>query len=219
MKWLILNDAKAAKVIIEGEACFAELFGQERTIAEVAKKLEMKLNAVAYRVERMMDVGILKIVRTVKQRGRSVNVYTTVTDKLFMPFDMTPEQTLESLLLKENKLIEATVTNAILNVKDQLREASGVRSWGIRLYRDKHGELQGDLAVSPERVLEFNHKDAPVLLDKFTSSLMLNFEDAKAFQKELEALEKKYAAKGGSQRYVFRLVLVRVDSSSKVKKT
>jgi hypothetical protein len=63
--------------------------------------------------------------------------------------------------------------------------------------------------VSPEQGLELNHKDAPVLLDKFTSSLMLSVEDAKKFQEELEEIEKKYAAKNGSQRYVFRLALVK----------
>jgi DNA-binding MarR family transcriptional regulator len=208
--WKVLDDPDAAEVLLAGADCFEAFFGKECTITEVAKNLGLKLNAVAYRVERLVEAGLLEVKRTKKQRGRTVNVYTSVADKLFVPLGMTEAQTLEALLKRDNAEIEKIITKAVLQVKEQLLEARHSRNWGIRLYRDDAGTLKGDLAVSPGQGLELHHKDAPVLLDSFTSSFMLNVEDAKKFQGELEGLEKKYAAKGGSQRYVFRLALARL---------
>jgi DNA-binding transcriptional ArsR family regulator len=192
-QWRVLDDPDTAKVLLAGADCFAEFFSKECSIAEAAKSLGLKLNAVAYRVEKLTEAGLLEVTRTKKQRGRTVNVYKAVADKFFVPLGMTEAQTLEALLERDNADIEKIIAKAVLQVKENLLEAHQSKNWGIRLYCDEQGLLQSDLAVSPERGLELNHKDAPVLLDTFTSSLILNVEDAKKFQEELETLEKKYA--------------------------
>ena len=90
-----------------------------------------------------------------------------------------------------------------------MRETAQQREWGMRLYRDKRGQLQGDLAFSPEHILDLESASAPALVDIVNLEFKLNFSEAKQLQKELLDLEKKYKDKNG-QNYIFRVALVPV---------
>ncbi len=85
------TEAQAA--ILKNEAVtefFYPFLGHEKTVAEAARELDCKLNAMHYRVKTFLEAGLLKVMREEKRAGRSVKVYCTVADAFFVPFDLTP---------------------------------------------------------------------------------------------------------------------------------
>lgn len=79
--------------ILKNEAVtefFYPFLGHEKTVAEVARELDCKLNAMHYRVKTFLDTGLLRVVRQEKRAGRPVKVYRSVADAFFVPFDLTP---------------------------------------------------------------------------------------------------------------------------------
>ncbi len=206
--WVVLNDPEAIELMLDYPEIFAIFLNQQRTISEAAKETGLKLNAMAYRVKRMRAKGLLKIVKT-QGKGRDLNVYTAFAEKLFVPLDQAPSQTLQALFEREGAWLENLISRSIVKVKEQMREDAQQREWGIRLYRDKQGQLQGDLAFSPEHKLDLESETAPALVDIINMEFKLNFSEAKQLQKELLDLEKKYKDKNG-QNYIFRVALVPV---------
>ena len=98
--WVVLNDPEAIELMLDYPETFALFLNQQRTISEAAKETGLKLNAMAYRVKRMRAKGLLKIVKT-QSKGRDLNVYTAFAEKLFIPLDQAPSQTLQVLFERE----------------------------------------------------------------------------------------------------------------------
>lgn len=209
LDWTRLDDVQAVDLLLKplNLECYFVFIRQEKTIAQASKELDIKLNAVAYRVKRLHKHGLLKVIKTQKHHGKNLKVYTACGERLFIPLEGSPEQSLETLLKRETLWFENLITQAFIRVKEQLRDNVNATGWGIRLYRDEVGELQGDLAISPEQTLDFSAADAPTLVDIGTTELMLDFEDAKRLQKALEKIEQTYRTKKGAQRYIFRAAL------------
>ncbi len=59
--------------------------GREVTISQVASELEVTPNALLYRVRRMLDAGLLRVVATRPRRGRAIKVYRASHDGYRVP--------------------------------------------------------------------------------------------------------------------------------------
>ena len=75
--------------------------------------------------------------------------------------------------------------------------AEDVGTWGTRVYRDDRGRLQVQTAVTPERNYTMLDAERPAVLSAWRDSVYLDFEDAKALQREMFALLQKYHQKRG----------------------
>lgn len=59
--------------------------GREMTVSQVAAELEVSPNALLYRVRRMVDDGLLRVVETRPRAGRAVKVYRASHDGYRVP--------------------------------------------------------------------------------------------------------------------------------------
>jgi hypothetical protein len=205
--WTVLDNPKAVACILDYPESFLAFVGKQKSISQASKETHIKLNAMAYRVKRMEASGLVTC-KYQKRNRRDIKVYTACAERLFIPLDLTPQQTLEALLERDSQNLERLINISIIKVKEQMRDQAHSKQWGIRLFIDEHGEVQGDLAFSPYQKLELESTDAPALVDIADVSFKLDFADAKKLQKELLELEKKYQNNAGSQNYIFRIALV-----------
>ena len=72
------------------------------------------------------------------------------------------------------------------------------------------------LAQGPTEDIDMLEERMPALYNRFHDSLYLDFAEAKAFQRELDALFVKYSAQRGQQRYMIRLSFVPVPDDAEI---
>lgn len=183
----------------------APFLGRERSVAQAARETGQKPNSTLRRVQRFIGLGLLRIVREVPRAGRAVKLYRTVADVFFVPFEATGAESLEAALAERDAYWERLLRR---NVVKGRMEALG--PWGTRIYRDARGRLQVQAAVRPDVNASTLDASAPAVLSLWRDALMLDFEDAKALQREMFALVQRYQARSGAQRYVVRMGLAPV---------
>ncbi|MCA9838990.1 MAG: hypothetical protein KC422_18890 [Trueperaceae bacterium] len=202
----LIQEEKAAQLLLDLEQLELVLpfMGQERNIADVAKELDMAVDAMTYRVKRLVKLGILSESRKKARKGRAITYYQT-DSAFFVPVKIIPNQTTEDLFLRSDVLMRKQIAQSMTRA---LYEAVSFENWGVLIQRDVTGHPQ--LGLTPpgsewrfDRLLE---PDAPALLSSWMP-LKLEFEDAKALQADLFELIGKYAQKQGSQTYLLGLSL------------
>ena len=70
-------------------------------------------------------------------------------------------------------------------------------------------------AIGPDSPWNFLDPDAPALVDLWAEDITLDFDEAKALQKELCSLLGRYRAKRGQQGYIVRLGLAPLSGEDK----
>ena len=64
--------------------------GQARSVSEAAELAQVKLNQMHYFTKKMLELGLIEIVNTEKQRGRTIHYYRSVAAELFVPLGSAP---------------------------------------------------------------------------------------------------------------------------------
>lgn len=59
--------------------------GREASLTEAAKRLAIPLNALAYHVGRLIELGLLLVVREQKRAGRPIRYYRAAADSFLIP--------------------------------------------------------------------------------------------------------------------------------------
>lgn len=199
----IVESADAAAILLNAETQkLLHPFFEEKTVAVAAKELGMSTSALLYRLKKLVDFGVLEIVREEPRAGRASKVYRTVSSSFFVPFHVTKAETLEAYLNEVKRYHQDLLTANMAQVMHDMDA-----SWGMRIYKDDKGKLQTLTAKSPEGVVSIEDTGLAAL-DFYYPSLRLEFEDAKTLQKELGEVFQKYAQKQGSQRYLIHIGLV-----------
>lgn len=203
----VVRDPEAAEALMDPARLrhLAPFLGRERSVGEAAAETGERPNTVLKRVQRLQALGLLVVARALPRRGRPVKLYRASADLFFVPFEATGAESLEAALAERDAYWERLLRG---NVVRSRMEALG--SWGTRIYRDARGRLQVQTAVTPEENATTLEDDAPAVLSAWRDSVMLDFADAKALQREMFDLLLRYTQKGGSQRYIVRLGLAPV---------
>ena len=197
---LTVTTPEAARILLEPKHTrfIAPFLGRERLIAEVAEEIGAPLSTTFRHVTRYCEVGILEVVREQTRKGRALKLYRTVADAFFVP----------------NRL-RTTFQNAWADEFEQaarrgLEHVYGehLADWGELIFRNEAGIFSTSLAKAPGQPVTSLGPDAPALLTTTHDAVYLDFDDAKALQRDLHVLLETYAAKGGAQRYLLRLSLV-----------
>lgn len=195
----------------------ATFLERECSVGEAAKELEVSPQAMLYWTRKLVKLGLLKVVREERRRGKPIKYYRSVADGFFIPFVAIPSETLEALILKQEEYWQKLLArNLVRTGRDTFQE---LHNWGIclvrseesGLFQDEVHHLRVDVAANPhdehflgDRLLE---PEAPALWLSW-SLFQLSFEDAKDFQRELAELVGRYSHRRGAQRYLARLNLV-----------
>lgn len=206
---LRVADAEVARVLTDTrEWAVLSVFLDETTLSGAAEILGMSLPALSYRVKKLLKLGLLQVSRVEKRKGSPVKHYRTVAEHFFVPFRVAPSTTLESLLASSNERFDRRLRHELVRVL--LAEAS---DWGVNLYRGEGGGLNYGFSPVPERDETFAkrslHPTFPALYNTLLS-ITLDFDTAKALQRDLHELQRRYVEleKPGQQAYFFRIDLV-----------
>ena len=175
---------------------------RERTVLEAAQETGVKPNTMLARARKFTALGLLVVTREVPRAGRAVKVYRSRAESFFVPYEVTPSETLESAVQERERYWETLLRQNVVRVRSE-----DVGSWGTRIYRDTRGRLQVQAAVTPERNYTLLAPERPAALSAWRDAVYLDFDDAKALQGEMFALLKKYQQKAGAQRYILHLGL------------
>ena len=198
---LTITDPLAARLLLDpAEVHFFEPFlGRELTISEAAASLGCKPNSLLARVQRMLACGLLEVSRELPRAGRAIKVYRSVAETFFVPLS-------RSAITDHG--VWAASRARLLQTGLRYSQSQPTRLGGHRIYRDQHGVVNHNSAISPEVDHNPLVPDEPAVFTASHDSVFLDFEDAKRLQGELDALMKRYKTIGGGQRYLVWLNLV-----------
>ncbi|MEO1352988.1 MAG: hypothetical protein AAFW84_30200 [Cyanobacteria bacterium J06635_15] len=213
----IITDPVAADVLVNTQTrkLITPFLGKAQTVAVAANELDMSTSALLYQVNKLLNLGILKIVREepragraskISRAGRASKIYSTTSPSYFVPFRVTRAETLEGYLHNIKHYYEQLLTTSIAQVMEDMAE-----DWGVKIYRDDKGKPNALMAVYPDKVMRLEEVE-PAVLDFYCPDLFLDFTDAKALQRELGEVFQKYMKKGGSQRYLWHAGLTPISS-------
>lgn len=206
---LEISDTKQATVLLEDKTLWflAPFAGTERSADEAAALLKVNLNTLLYQIKRLQKFKLLQLVRTRQRRGSSIKVYRASADAFFIPFPMTPYEHPEDLLLREYKPLHRKLVANFLAAGLEWAGRYSVDDFGLMIkleqnaFTVKHGP-------NPSKPFMLNPSalQAPALVNDW-QNLTLDFEDAKALQREMTLLLERYLAKNGSGTYLAHVAL------------
>ncbi len=208
-----VTDERAAAFLVDPATrrYFYPFLGRERTVSEVARELLESPNAVLYRVRHMCNLGLLRVARHEPRRGRAMKVYTSVAERVFVPYARTPLLDLAEALRRTRDQQAQVLLDGLLKV---MRDAHDEAEWGVLLYREGDGvyaydALEGHAPWNPTGPHE------PAVLDYAFTVEALPFDQAKALQQDLLRVLRKYFSGEGATLgtpYAVRIALVPLHS-------
>lgn len=208
-RWQTVTDPEVAKVLMQPRAqrVLAPFMAGERTVGEVAAATGTSTQSVGYWVKRFTSLHLLQFVCTRSGRGRPIRCYRAAAEGFFIPFEMTRANTLEALLIEQERPWTQQLYRDLIRAGDP--GVGELHGWGMCV--SASGEAPWlNFAPNPQLaedvVASVLRPDAPALWTGW-AVLKLDFADAKAFQRELAALIGRYGDKCGSQDYLVRLAL------------
>jgi len=188
---------------------------REVSLSEAAAELNVKLPTLLYHVNKFIELGLLEVARVERRAGRPIKHYRTTAKAFFVPFDVTPSETLAHLMYR---MISPGEQRFHREAAQALQNHAG--SWGVYMYCNQ-GEgvsyaltSQGEKHI-PTAVSTMLKQGAPALFVS-DGTLELDFETAKALQKDLADLYARYNKKQrtGGQLYAYRLGLTPVQDET-----
>ncbi|WP_229783912.1 hypothetical protein [Deinococcus sedimenti] len=223
--WQRLDDPAAARVLADAytRQFFEPFIYRERRVSDVARELGVSTNAMLYRARQFQRLGLLVVTRTEARAGRAVQHYRASSRRYFVPFAATDAATVQALY-------EESLDNSRRSVLDALTRAWGEladdpRWFGLYTAGDERGLHSHVLLPFPPPqppsrggagLLDALLGDAfPALWDN-TTHLHLRPEDAKALQRELRDLHRRFKALSvpDGERHLLRLTLVPLPTDS-----
>lgn len=204
-KPLIITNPKAAQILtdVRHYAFLEPFFGQEQTISEVAAKLEMRIDAIFYRVKRYCELGILRITRTDFRMGREINLYSAAPTGYFVPLTALPTSTLSEWISATNSYFESPIAAGVAQAVHDLVDQSA--TVGFNISEKGPGKISVQLGTPSTDILdEFLAHSGPAVLNTSTS-LYLDHGEAKLLQYALMELLQKHQTADGNQQYFVRI--------------
>jgi hypothetical protein len=169
---------------------FRPFMRQSISISEAAALVGESLNTMLKRVQRWLEYGLL--IETQPKR------YTAAAESFFVPQSVIARLDLEQLL-EQLDAFEAGIMR-----RGQLEAALRVDDWGLRFTLDNNQDWNIQPARTGMQPWNYKAPNAPAILAE-TNVLELGFADAKALQRELMEVVRKYLNRSGDGRYIVRL--------------
>jgi DNA-binding transcriptional ArsR family regulator len=213
-EWYEIKDKDQASVLLEDKTLrfLAPFMKQECSADEAAKQLGVSLTTLMYQLKRLQEYGLLEQTSQKKRRGSSIKLYRATGDAFFIPFRATPYERPEELLLRDYDPLHRKLLACFLEAAIEFLGMRLVDEFGLRVTLE-NTELSVRHAPNPKRTLNVDptKADAPAILNQW-ETLELNFEDAKALQRDMVTLLKTYRNKSGGS-YIAHVGLAPIQSS------
>ena len=207
---LTIRDAETARLLVERKQVrlLAPFTEQPQTLSETAWTLGVKLPLLHYHAKRFLAHGLLEVVGTKLLEGRAVKRYQSSAKAFFIPFDLTPSETLAGLLGEISAAAEANFQRAASQALLELAPLWGLR-WNFSEGGEVYYEMLPETAFAKETLeATLLAHGAPAFLS-FHDGLELEYDTAKALQIDLIELTKRYGLRQtpGAGRYAFHMGL------------
>lgn len=179
----------------------------ERSTSQAAAEVGVSVKDMAYRVRRMLALGLLTIARVEPRAGRPIR-YLRGAPAYFLPFMDVPGADLEASV---DSLLRETQRQLVQGLVQTLGETErDLHRWGWRFELDGEERISVRPSVGPddERPLSRHLLDsASPAVYVVNLMLSLNHADAKRLQRDLAELLTRYDGRGGPDRYVVSIGL------------
>jgi DNA-binding transcriptional ArsR family regulator len=95
-----INHAEAALFLLDGHKnrFVVPFLGLECSLAEAARAMGVSKSRMSYWVGRMLELGLIRVVRVEKRSRYNVPIYRSVADVFVFPIDLIPVESDEALL-------------------------------------------------------------------------------------------------------------------------
>jgi hypothetical protein len=177
---------------------FRPFMRQSISISEAAALVGESLNTMLKRVQRWLEYGLLIETTGSASAAAQPKRYTAAAESFFVPQSVIARLDLEQLL-EQLDAFEAGIMR-----RGQLEAALRVDDWGLRFTLDNDQDWNIQPARTGMQPWNYKAQDAPAILAE-TNVLELGFADAKALQRELMEVVRKYLNRSGDGRYIVRL--------------
>ena len=207
--WMRVDDPEAALWLADPERrrWLVPFVRGERTLAEVARELDVPVNAVLYRARLLVEHGLIRVVGEQQRRGRPMKRYAAAAAGFIVPVTLVPMATLDGLLALNEMRGQEALTGGLARAVRRLADPDALV---LRIGVDESGVFGAGLARDEEGFEladALTRESAPALWSSW-STVALNDADAKSLQRELVALWKRYDGGSAPTRYTLRLALV-----------
>lgn len=177
--------------------------GQENTVKGAAEELGISISLMHHHTKKMLDLGLIQVVREVPRAGKAIFWYRSVSDAFYVPFSLTPFETMQAAYLKGEQPWQERFTEGLLKVALQLETPE--KTWGILIRRDLHGDFDVTSSIGPDQ----EAPDLPGAQWSNWTEIHLTPDEALDLRMELQNLWLRYRGKRNGQRYLLRLGLAK----------
>ncbi len=200
----VVTDPAATQILLDHERRgYLEPFMRaERSTSEAAAELGVPVKDMAYRVQRMLRVGLLSVTGEQRRAGRPVKRYRAPR-RFFVPFAVLPEADLVEMFEELVTPLQAGLLQGMVRAVTDTEW--NVHDWGYRVELNDKGEAsviplsqEGDPSAHIyDQILQ---DDAPAVFLGYVP-LRLDFPRAKELQRDLIELLGRYQQDRGSGVY------------------
>lgn len=167
------------------------------SVKAATEELGMTIQAMHYRVQRMLRAGLLEVADVRHRPGRPIKYYRAVARSFRVPLDLVPAVLVENL--------ERGVSWERLLDRGARRARKVWRSPDeLVVHLDEFGALNYDWGPHLRELLDPN---APPVLRFRSAALWLDWRDAKTLQRDLHDLWTRYRSRRGKRRFVLSVGL------------
>ncbi|MEM6431232.1 MAG: helix-turn-helix domain-containing protein [Deinococcota bacterium] len=212
--WHVVTDPKAADTLTDPKKYYylAPFMRCEHSLSEAARALGMKANALFYQVKRLEQLGLIRVVRTVKRQGRASKVYRAVAQRFVIPFTHTSAESMAAAMYAMREPSNRKITANYLKALQEHHKPFG-------LWLTLTGDDLIDMVYAPlesEQWPNLDHlakPDFPAVFSKY-ANIPLDIDTAKDIQRELITLFEKARAntQAGKTRYLLNFSIVPLDN-------
>ena len=208
---LIIRDEAVAKALCEPNylLLLELLFHGEKSLSELAEKLELKLTTALYRVNALIKLGLAEVSREVKRSGRASKRYRAAAKTFLVPVELIPRERDE---LISDRLIGSIVESFQRDIALAREEEYGPRYLQISAEQRPEG-------LTIVNIYENGRSDevtpTSVAVMQSVGLVRLSFAEAKAFQRDLLELFTKYVEDNGAQGQAYYFLLGLTPASGK----
>ncbi|MDQ3397866.1 MAG: helix-turn-helix domain-containing protein [Deinococcota bacterium] len=145
---LVVNNPQAAATLLDPDlSMLLKPFMQGAcTVGEAAGNLNVKPADLFYRVQRMVALGLLEVVREEPRRGRPLKYYRSSASAFFIPFWATSATSVEDFVVNHDEGWSRRLARSLAHA--YTHEAS-LEHWGLHISYREDGFLMFDLASHP----------------------------------------------------------------------
>ena len=199
-EWFHVTHPKAVKFLKDPErsTLLAPFMERPRCLSEVARQRDMTLGKLHYEVQQLVGWGLLKVAHCEKRKGRPVKFYVAAP-ALFVSYALLDDSPQDLFIETELAILDRFAAANAYNFH-RLTQSEEGGEWG-RLYRlDPQGGLEwftNSCRLRFETYADFNRylaSDGVAPYMREMLELHLRDADAKAFQRELVELTRRYRA-------------------------